>query len=292
MHNNEKLGLILMLLSALAYGAGDILVKVVGEGLSPWQMTVGRAFLGLLAALGWARFRLRDFLIPDWSWQVAIGVASSLGFISMMFTIKLLPLSVALPLIYLYPALGALMSPLINRESPSGSDWAAIIVALAGVIFLAHGTAADDSAASWAGLAWGFSSTFWMALMVNLTRRQAKARPTRVILFYLFAVNLLVSLPVVLMTDRPVVPAGADLGILLGLIAPSGVAAILFMSVGYRHINAHRGGVIMTFEAVAASLFGLIFLGEPLTIFVAAGSLMLIGSAVIIALGRPNRQTS
>lgn len=286
MARGAKFGLVMMVLSALAYGTSDVGVKALGENLSPWQTASGRALMGLAVALIMGRMNVRSLLIPDWPWQAAIGLSSGLGFISMLFAIKLLPISVALPMIYLYPALAAMISPAVNREKPTTFDWLAIAVAITGVMLLGYGAIGDESAGgtSWAGMAWGLASAFWMALMINLTRRQAKARPTYIILFYLFAVNLLICLPVMLWMGGPYMPPPKDAASLFLFIAPVSILALLVMAVAYKYLSAHHGGVILTLEAVFSALFGIIFLKEPLPVSVALGGLMMIASSVMVSL--------
>ena len=285
MNSEVRLGMTLMILAALSFACGDVGVKVLGQNLSPWQIAGGRALLGLVITLFMARFRLRGFIITDWPWQILLGLSSTLGLICTIMTLKLLPLSVAFPLLYLYPALGALMSPLINREKPSGSDWLAIALAFGGVILLAHGVASQKTA-GWAGVGWALGSAFFVGLFINLTRRQAKSHPLRVILFYLCLVNVLICLPATVCFDQPVIPAGADLMKLFFFIAPTLLAGIFLLSVGYKYINAHRGGVIQTLEVVFGSLYGVLFLSEPLTLLVMVGSGLMMASALTIALGR------
>lgn len=241
------------------------------------------------------RMDFRSLLISDWPWQVAVGVSSTLGFICLLSAIISLPISVAMPLIYTYPALGALMAPIINREKPTAVDWLAISIAVVGVILLAYGATDPDApgGASWTGVAWGLAGAFWIGLMINLTRRQAKARATHVILFYLFAVNLTICLPVMLAVDGFYFPAFDAAATLYLLIAPANVLALLLMSKAYCYIYAYHGGVILTLEAVFAAFFGIIFLKEPLLVWAVMGGLLMITSSVMISLSaRPQVKTA
>ncbi len=279
------LGVGMMVLAAVCFAGGDVGVKFLGERLSPWQMSAGRALLGMLVALSLARFRVRDFLVPEWPWQVFLGVSSTMGMVCLMFAFQTLPLSVALPVFYLYPALGALLSPLLNREKPSPADWLAIMLAFAAVICLTwHG--GGEAGIEKTGLAWGFGGAFFVALLVNLTRRQAQKLPTAVSLGYLFTVNLAICLPISLMHDRPLIPAEADLVRLLFWVAMPMVIGLIFMVEGYKYISAHRGGVILTLEVVCGSLYGLAFLGEDPTAGVILGGGLMLASALVIALAK------
>lgn len=279
----------MMLLAAVCFAGGDVGVKFLGERLSPWQMSAGRAILGLLVALTLARFRVRDFLVSEWPWQVLLGLSSTLGMVCLMFAFQTLPLSVALPVFYLYPAMGALLSPLLNREKPSPADWLAIGLAFAAVICLTwHG--GGEAGIDGTGVAWGFGAAFFVALLVNLTRRQAQKLSTAVSLVYLYAVNLVVCVPITLMYDRPAMPAGDDLIRLLLFLAAPMVIGTVFMVEGYKYISAHRGGVILTLEVVCGSLYGLMFLGEDPSLGVILGGGLMLASALVIATAKAPRR--
>lgn len=275
-------GIIIMMLAAAMFGISDIGVKVLGDNLSAWQITGGRGLLGLIGVLAVVRFRPRALMTRQWPVQLGLGLAGTLGFTCFVMSIKYLPLSMAMPLAYTFPAFGALLSPLINQEKPTGHDWAAVVLALAAVICLSRGQPSAGETLSPAGFAFGLVGAFFVALMTNLARRQTQAVKLSVNLFYLYLANAAVCLPLALMLDRPPVPPPADLAGLLLVIAPGSVLGFCFMFIGYRRLSAVRGGTILMLEVAVAGSYGLIVLGEPLTPFIAAGGLLMVLSALMI----------
>lgn len=66
-------------------------------------------------------------------------MTNTLGFTCLAFAIKMLPLTIYMPLCFIYPALTALLSPLINKEKPNRTEWMAMAVAFIAIIFLSQG---------------------------------------------------------------------------------------------------------------------------------------------------------
>lgn len=62
--NNAHIGILFMALSAFSFSCGDIVIKVLGENLSPWQISASRGLGGVLVALAIIRFNYRQLLVP------------------------------------------------------------------------------------------------------------------------------------------------------------------------------------------------------------------------------------
>lgn len=280
MEKTIKGGALFLVLAAVAFTCSNVGVKVAGENISPWQICTGRGLVGMAFALVILHFNWRALLDKHWLWQLLLGVTSGLGFTSFIISIKLLPLSIAMPLTFVFPAVAALLSPLINKEKPTVEDWVAIAVAFGAVVFLSLG-AMREEAGSLLGMLMGLMCAFWMGAMTNLARRQSKVS-LGVNVFYLFLGNFIVSLPLMIIFDSPVIPAPLDLVRLFVFIIPLTLAGFSLMFIGFRYYSAHRGSVILTIEMPLATLYGLIILKEPLTIFVVVGSIMMLASTVIL----------
>lgn len=283
MRNSSRPGIFLMLLSALGFSCSDIGIKVLGENLSVWQMVSGRGLLGIAIILIIIRFKFSYLLVNQWRVQLILGFTSAFGFIFFILSIKYLPLSISMPLSYFYPALAAIMSPLINNEKPSREDWLAIAFGLGGVICFSQSSSGNEGQRLLVGIGSGLIGALFIALMVNLARRQTRSVPLTVNLFYLYLANTATCLPLLLFFDDPIIPAKADLARLFLFIAPISIISFGLMFVAFRYISAYRGGAILMLEGAVAALYGLVILNEPLSVFIVLGSLLMLGSAAIIA---------
>ena len=282
MRNSSRTGIFLMLLASLGFSCSDIGVKVLGENLSVWQMVSGRGLLGVAVVLIIIRFQLSRLLVSQWRTQLILGFASAFGFTFFILSIKYLPLSISMPLSYFYPALAAIMSPLINNEKPSREDWLAITLGLGGVICFSQSSSGNEGQSLLTGIVFGLIGALFIALMVSLARRQTRSVPLSVNLFYLYFANAVTCLPLLILFDAPLIPAKADLAKLFLFIAPISIISFGLMFVAFRYISAHRGGTILMLEAGVAALYGLLILNEPLNIFIILGGLLMLVSAIII----------
>lgn len=275
-------GILIMALAAVCFSCSDIGIKVLGGNLSPWQIAAGRGFFGMLVILIAIRFRVRGLIVKQWPCQMFLGTAGAFGFTFFIFSIKYLPLSIAMPLGYIYPAIGALISPFINQEKPGRDDWVAIGLAMTAVICLSQGASSQVGENFLPGLVFGLLGAFFVGLMINLARRQTQTVILSVNLFYLYFSNFLVGLIMSLVFDDQLVPPMPDLAKLFLFIAPMAIIGFSLMFVAYRYISAHRGGIVMTLEAAAATLYGLFILHEPVTLPVVLGGVLILLSGVVI----------
>lgn len=284
MKDSSRAGIILMVLSALCFSCSDISIKVIGGNMSPWLVVAGRGLFGSLVVLVLIRFEVRQLWIKEWPMQLLLGSSSAMGFLCLIISLKHLPLSIAMPLSYSYPAIAAILSPLINKEKVSRAEWLAIALALAGAVCFSQSSSGEESKNILLGLTFGLAGAFFVGLMATLARRQTRANvPLSVNLFFLYFCNTAVCLPLVLLLDRPLLPGAEDLAKLFMLIAPVSVLGFCLMLVAYRYISAHRGGTIMMLEAAVAALYGLVALGEPLSAMVFLGGFLMIASAISIS---------
>lgn len=275
-----RLGLMIMTLSAISFSASDISIKVLGGNLSSWQIVAARGLMGMVFAVFLARFNFKALWVSQWTCQLLMGAACGLGFTCFVVSVKLLPLSIAIPVFYIFPAFGALLAPVINKESPDRSDWTAIFLAFTSVVFLSRGVS-GQAGNSFTGVVIALIGAFFVGLMSNLARRQSHV-PLCANVFFVYLVNFAIGFPLALIYDNPILPAWPDLLKLFGFIIPFSMAGFSFMFLAYRYISAHRGGLVLTLEAVIAAAYGLLFLGEPLTFNVALGGLLMLASAIII----------
>lgn len=283
MNNPSRNGVFLMLVTSLGFSCSDIGIKVLGENLSAWQFVAGRGLLGMAVVLVIIRFKVGLLLVSQWRAQLLLGFASALGFTFFILSIKYLPLSISMPLAYFYPALAAIMSPLVNNEKPSREDWLAISLGLGGVILFSRSSGGgSDSNLLMTGIIFGLIGALFVALMVSMARRQSRSVALTVNLFYLYMANAVTCLPLSLMFDAPLIPATADLAKLFLFIAPVSIMSFGLMFVAFRYISAHRGSTILMLEAAIAAVYGMVILNEPLNIYIILGGLLMLASAIII----------
>ena len=129
---NAAVGPLLMLSAAFLFAVMDCLIKYSGSFLRVWDIAFYRFGCGmviLLLVFGWRR---NPFNGHNDRMLLLRGVAGSLSFLSIALAFRLIPISTALVLFYVFPAFAALFSALLFGERLT-KDLIWIVLALCGV---------------------------------------------------------------------------------------------------------------------------------------------------------------
>ena len=265
------------LASALLFGAGTPVAKLLLDSVSPWLLA-GLLYLG--SGVGLTVFRLvrrssrvtltRADLLPLGGAILSGGIV---GPVLLMFGLASMPASGASLLLNAEAVFTALLAWIVFRENVDRRVALGMGAIVAGAVVLSWPGSAEFSdvlpalAVLGACLAWGVDN--------NLTRKVAHLDAT-----WLAAAKGLIAGPVNLVIAfalgaalPPALNIAAAMGV--GLLA-YGVSLVLFI-VGLRHLGTARTGAYYSVAPFLGALLALA-LGEPVTIpLVVAGLLMAVG---------------
>ncbi|ODP34533.1 multidrug DMT transporter permease [Pandoraea sp. ISTKB] len=196
------------------------------------------------------------------------------------------------------PACVALLSWAVLREHPSRRTLLSIALAIAGVALLnvsrgdGHGAAgATDAAASaWLGNALVLGAVVCEAIYVIVSKRLAAELPAIDICAYTHLIGGALMLPFgvvgLMAVDYSALSVGHWALIVWYGLAASVFSFFLWMR-GIRHVSAQLAGVFTAMVPVAATAYGVIFLGERLS--VAQGGALALTVAGIVLAALPGR---
>ena len=302
MPRNLLIGVLLTVVSAFAFGSGALFAKpVYGTGvdwltLMTWRFTLGAALsLGLVLTSPARRFALFRMDRRAVVVAVALGVLYTGNSSTYFAGLETVPASLAALIVYIYPALVAVLTLRIGRRLEGRRAWGALGVALAGVV-LAVGNIDAATAPPVSGLALLAASPVIYSVWIVLSARLAGERRGGVghgadqgsdplaagavmmsataVVFWLAALTV----------GRPVLPAqipGAAWGGIGGVGVVSTFIAIQTFYAGAHRIGAARASLVSTVEPIwTIVLAGLLF-GESLSpIQLVGGALILVGVVV------------
>lgn len=188
------------------------------------------------------------------------------------------------------PACVALLSWAVLREHPSRRTLASIGLAIAGVALLnvsrgdAHGASGAGSGA-WLGNALVLGAVACEAIYVIVSKRLAAELPAIDICAYTHLIGGAMMLPFgvagLMAVDYASLTAGHWALIVWYGLAASVFAFFLWMR-GIRHVSAQLAGVFTAMVPVAATAYGVIFLGERLSV-AQGGALALTIAGIVLA---------
>lgn len=243
-----------LLLLRFALGAACLWLLMLRRGL---RLPQGRA-LAVLALMGVA------YAAQAFCYFTAITMASA-GLVSL--------------LLYLYPAMVAVLARLVFRTRLSGWQWSAVLVALAGSA-LTIGRAGDGKPL---GIALGaLAAVIYSCYILTGSRLPAAVTPVASTTVILTAAALVYAVVGAARGLR--LPSGpAGWAAVLGVALVCTVMAILFFFEGMERVGPVRASVYSTVELlVTLTLAGLV-LGEPVSLTRALGGILIVTAVIVLA---------
>lgn len=303
-------GILLTVISAFGFGSGALFAKPVYAAgvdwhtLMTWRFTIGAAMSWTWIAAnpgGRAAARTLD--------RRAIYVAMALGVLytgnaSTYFAgLETVPASLAALIVYIYPAIVAVLTLRFGHRLEGRRAWAALVLALTGVV-LAVGAPDPGTAPPVAGLALVVVSPVIYSVWIILSARLAGERRSGVgrggaggagganplaagaVMMTATAAAFWIS---ALAVGRPVlpgqIPPAAWSGIVgLGLV--STFIAIQTFYAGAHRIGAARASLVSTVEPIWTIVLAGILFGERLGAVQLVGGALILGGVVLSQTGR------
>ncbi|MDO4541700.1 MAG: DMT family transporter [Bacillota bacterium] len=298
MASNKRKGVILCLLSALAYSLGPILGKLLYGGGFPWQVVVScrgmiPAFLILLYALFRAKevFKIQRRHLPLF---LVYGVSIALSSVSNYCALYYIDAAVAIVLLYTLPIFTVLLSRVMLKEPLTPSKIVATVMVFVGVMLIIQ-VFTISSLSSGVGKILGMSpvifgfiigtaSGLFGAIFTILARKLNKYYSGWTVnswgYFIAFPVYAVVGLPhIAAYSWTP-----ASVGIIF-IVALVGMTAYSLYIVCTHYIEAGEASLIVTLDPVCSITMSLVILGERLTLYQFIGCLLVLSAILVVERG-------
>ena len=288
---------ILVALAALCWGlSGGIGGMLMANGWDAFVVSFYRGAIGLLFVLVWLALRphgsgLANRRLWFWSAIAGVGVAGNFGFY--FLSIAEGSVTVAATLMYCAPAFVYVVSFALKLERPTRMKWAAIAVAMVGIVLLTRIYDVTASGVTPIGVGAGLLAGLSYAIFIFGFKYAAPHGSPQAILCVAFAVLILILIwpgdtdQTVAVLGTPDWPLFAALG-LLG----AGLSFVLYI-IGLRQTAPAVASIVAMIEPVTASLFGVAVLNERLAGSQIVGmALILVTATALSVYSRPARSTS
>jgi drug/metabolite transporter (DMT)-like permease len=299
MSRSVAVGVALTVVSAFAFGSGALFAKPVYAAGVGWHVLMAWRFLiGAILAWAWvvfspgARRGLRRMDRRAAVVAVALGVLY-VGNSSTYFAgLETVSASLAALIVYLYPALVAVLSLRVGRRLEGGRAWGALALAAAGVALAVGNIDVSREALPVPGLVLMIASPIIYSVWIVLAARLSGEGRTRVggdaddganptaagaVMLSATAVAYWAS---GLFLGRPLLPdaiPGVAWGGIAGVGVVSSFVAFQAFYAGAHRIGAARASIVSTVEPIWTIVLASLLFGEVL------GPLQLVGGAMILA---------
>jgi drug/metabolite transporter (DMT)-like permease len=291
-------GIALTVVSAFAFGSGALFAKpVYEEGVGWHPLMAWRFLIGASLAWGWlllsprSRAGLRSLRRRDLAAAVALGVLYTGNSATYFAGLETVSASLAALIVYIYPAIVAVISLQVGHPLRGRRAWGALALALAGVA-LAVGNISGTAPPPLSGLILVAVSpviyAVWIVLAARLSGEDrsevgsdagggASPMAAGAVMLTATAATYWTS---ALLLGQPVlpqqIPAGAWFGF-AGVGVVSTFIAVLAFYGGAHRIGAARASIVSTVEPVWTIALATLLFAETL------GPLQLLGGAMILA---------
>lgn len=278
-HWSALAGPFLMLSSAISFTAYCIIVKLMGPEFRIWDIAFYRFLGGMVLLIAIFNRRKNPFKGHNMRLLVTRGCTGSIALLCIITAIRLLPVSTAMIFFYTFPAFAAVFSFLIYKETISKAGIVCIFVVLLGVMILFDFRLQGGLIGQVLGLLGGVFAGITVTFIKEL---RAKNDPA-IIYLYFCVIGSLVTFPVFIVKPQiPVTPV--EWFLCAGLILFA-LAGQLLMNQGFLYCKSWEGGLFLSSEVIFTTLVGVVFLHDLVTWRFWIGSLLIIGSVMLLNLG-------
>ncbi|MDP4126342.1 MAG: DMT family transporter, partial [Bacillota bacterium] len=256
-----------VLAAGTGYALMSILVKGAFQlGLGPTQVIVLQSWISSLLLLLYAAFFKREiFKIKLHSLKLLVvqGVVGTLGTsLLYAYSLQFLPVSVAILLLYLYPALVLVAGVLIWRKRVSRREMIAFLLTFAGTT-LASGIFSGVSGVAWVGIILGLAAAMAYASF-NIVGELVLAEVSPLVAMcysqWVCAIVLLFVLKGNIMSIPWQDAQTWKIGLLLATVAS--IIPFYMILVGIDRLGSDEAAILSTFELPMTFILAAVFLNE------------------------------
>jgi drug/metabolite transporter (DMT)-like permease len=289
----RNVGIACVVASAVAFGAMAVLARFAfASGVDTVTLLALRFAIG--SAVMIALLRSRAVAFPRGATLGILLALGALGYggqaISYFTALKLAPAGLAALLLYLHPALVALLASVFLHERLTAGKTIALALALAGTTLTVApaitGDALENAPQVATGLAFATASAGFYAVYIvvaaSIGRRVAPLAMSTVVITSAAAVFIVATM--IRGPQWPQTAAGWAAVVSIALL--STVIAITLYFAGLERIGPVRASTLSTVEPLCTVVLAAFALDETLTPEQLAGGALILGAAVLIARAR------
>ncbi|SDI36798.1 Threonine/homoserine efflux transporter RhtA [Alteribacillus persepolensis] len=276
-----------VMLAAVCWGiSGGIADILMTKGWDPIVISLYRGAVGFICFFAWFLFRFKQNWIFSprlYTWSLVAGVGVAGNFTFYFLSIQSSSVAVAATLMYTAPVFVLLISFLLRIERSTLFKWGCIFGVLMGIILLTGAYNTDSIAVSFPGAAAGLAAGLSYALFIfGFKNASSIGKPQTALTIAFFSFCLILFL----FTDKveaAAVVTSSDIGwfLLLGILG-AGISFIFYI-IGVRWTAPTTASMVAMVEPVTASLFGVLLIGDQLTVIQLLGMVLILATITILS---------
>ena len=279
---HQVIGAFYILASALCFGSMAVFARMAyASGIDIPTLLLLR--FTMAAVLMWTLLLAKGEKLPKGKGMVMLVAMGAIGYAGQAFSyftaLTLASAGLVSLLLYLFPAIVAILSRIVFRHPLTRMQIAAVVVALAGSV-LTIGKAGDGKPL---GIFFGILAAFIYSVYILAGSRFPKdVTPTASTTVITSAAAVTYA---VVVAVKGFHPPGTGMGWLavVAIALVCTVLAILFFFEGLARVGAVRASVFSTVEPVFTVVLAAILLGEAITPMRVLGGTLIVGAVLLLA---------
>lgn len=277
MTDNDLLGSISAITAAFLMGTLGLFVRNVSS--SAQIITFSRLFLGLLflTVLLFVTGRYKDIKKKPSLPIILSGIFQSIAILFYIEAIKYTTLSTAVILLYLGPIIGTGLGYFFLNERVRPLNIVLILIAFLGIVFLFEFS--FEFGSSNISYIFGITSAIIYSFYFIANRKIDKDIPLISRSFFQFIFGTAAMLPFLIIGKSGFVMHDIPYLISIGFI--HGFLALSLLISALQHLEIVKCGTLLYIEPITATILGLIFFSEKLSMLQLIGGIMILGSGLI-----------
>ncbi|MBN1144352.1 MAG: DMT family transporter [Bacteroidales bacterium] len=268
-------GLLLIVLAEFCFASATVFAKLItnSSAIPAIEITFFRVSIGVAIAALYMIKTKTSFKPHNIKLVIARAVFSFSALIAFFYAVQYGSITKANMLNMTYPVFVFLVAPFFKIEKLHKIAFLFLLIAMTGIYLVIFPDFSNINLGDILGLISGILAAFSVITLAMARENDS----TVLIVFYLMAIGTLINavflVPVFVMPQIQQLP----------LLVASGIAGILgqvFLTMGYKHVNARAGSMVSSARIVFAALMGFFFLSEILSLRIFIGGLLIIASII------------
>lgn len=280
-------GIFLLLSAEFCFALATVFAKFItnGSDIPAIEITFFRVIIGTLIALVYM-IRMRVPFRPQKPFLVIGRAALSFSaLIAFFYAVQITSVTKANMLNMTYPVFIFILAPLFRIQRIHKSAVIFLMIAMAGIYLVIKPDFSRINAGDLVGLLSGIIAAF--AIIVLSMARMYDS--TVLIVFYLMALGTVCN--GLLLIPFFVMPHGTEIVILIAS-GISGVGGQVFLTMGYKYVNARTGSMISASRIIFAAMMGVFFFSDEMSLQIIAGGVMIMIAIIGVSTLQKKNQES
>lgn len=295
LHTDKRrlFGYIAGIVAGVSYGTNPLFGKALMESGVPilvmlfFRYAFAAGFLAVLMG-----FKKESFLAKrrELGLLILLGIFFAGSSLTLFYSYEFIPSGLATTLIYLYPAIVALIMVFL-RIYPSWQTWFAISATFGGILLLS--TPSGDVLIRIPGILLAIGSALCYSFYLVIVNRSKRIRNVseHTLTFYSLATGAVLFAAIRAAQGGSMlegIDTLGDWGNLIGLAIIPTMVSMLTIAISSRYIGPTKTAVLGVFEPLTAILIGTLMFGETLTAKMATGIAVCV-AAVVFMIVKPGK---